>query len=126
MKASYGFFYSVSGSSKLSSETENKHMTEMCSKLQFSFKVRKVLINRPWLEVGILKYPTIGVKGLLTGSWSSGDLDATKNKGQFPLLPTALVVAKDVIIKAESFDKTLEETFLSLKNETSVKVVSGH
>ena len=123
MEASYGGLFKASGG--FSKENGSKHLTEKSKGLKINFKVRKVVINRPWLEVGILKYPTIGINGLKKGSWSSGDLDAIKNDGQFPVLPTAMIVAKDVIISAKSFDSDIQESFSKLKTNASFSVVSA-
>ena len=121
MEASYGGLFKASGG--FSKENGNKHLTEKGKNLEISFMVRKVLISRPWLEIGLLKYPTIGIKSLKAGTWSSGDLDPRKNKGQFPLLPTAMVVAKDINIHAESFDSDMEDTFAKMKTNASLSVV---
>ena len=123
LEASYGGLFKASGG--FSKENGSKHLCEKGKKLEISFMVRKVLISRPWLEIGLLKYPTIGIKGLKAGTWSSGDLDADKNTGQFPLLPTAMVVAKEVVIHAESFDSDMEDTFSKMTTNASLSVVSG-
>ena len=122
-KASYGgLFYSGSVSGGFTKKSGNTSLTQSGSKLEISFKVRKVVINRPWVEEELLHYPTIGIKGLGEGSWSSGELDDKTNKGSFPILPTAFVVAKDVKITADSYSKTAEATFKSLKSHASAKV----
>ena len=86
------------------------------------FKIRKVLIQRPWLQEEILNYPTLGIDGVPKNLWSTGDLSANKNNGIFPILPTALVVAKDVEISADSYSGTAESSFKQLTTEASVKV----
>ena len=80
--------------------------------LTITFMVRKVKINRPWLETSMFNYKTIGISGLEIESWSNGTLDSKENKGQFPLLPTAMVVAKDVCIHfgEKSFDSSSTTT----------------
>ena len=120
-EASYSFFSASSGFSK---ENRKVDMCEKGKKLEISFKVRKVLIHRPWLETAILKYPTIGIKGLKAGTWSTGELDANMNKGQFPILPTAMIVAKDVLISSSKFDSKITECFDALKTNSSLSVVS--
>lgn len=122
MKATYKGMFSVSGG--FSKENGDVQMCEKGKGLKISFAVRKVLIHRPQLQTGILKYPTIGIKGLEAGAWSSGELDAEKNKGHFPVLPTAMVIAKDVRIKADEFDSKVSETFSKLEAEASLSVVS--
>lgn len=121
--ASYGgLFYSGSASGGFDKETGNSELTSSGSNLQISFKVRKVLIHRPWLQPTMMEYPTIGIKGLKDGAWSSGELEAATNKGVFPVLPTAFVVAKDVKISADSYSSTAQESFASLSSHASVKV----
>ena len=78
-------------------------------KIQFSFKIRKVSICRPWMETNIFTYPSIAIKGKEAGSWSSGELNAKKNHGSFPLLPKEFLVAKDIQIKAQDGDKTFKD-----------------
>ena len=80
-----------------------------------------MLIQRPWLETLLLNYPTIGIKGLDIASWSTGQLEAAENKGQFPLLPTAFIVAKDVTISAGSYSKTVETSFEKMKTHAGFK-----
>lgn len=122
-KASYGgLFYSGSASGSFSKSHGNSSLAKEGSDLKIAFKVRKVLIQRPWLEPNLLHYPTIGIKGLSDSAWSSGELDSKTNKGSFPLLPTAMVVAKDVVISASSFSTTVKESFDKMKSQASFKV----
>ena len=117
-----GLFYSGSASGGFEKESGNSELTTKGSNLVISFKVRKVLIHRPWLEPTILQYPTLGIKGLKSGSWSSGELNAASNKGQFPLLPTAFICAKDVTISASSYSESAEKAFSDESSHASVKV----
>ena len=72
VSASYGgLFYSGSASGGFDKQTGNSELTQKGSNLVIKFKVRKVLIHRPWLEPIILQYPTLGIKGLKSASWSS-------------------------------------------------------
>ena len=107
-----GLFYSKNTPGEVDG---NSSLTEDGSDLKVSFKIRKVLINRPWLDPTILHYQTLGIMGLPPGSWSSGQLNSKTNKGSFPLLPTAMVVAKDIEISVKSFSETVEAKL----NETS-------
>lgn len=111
-----GLFYSKSTSGEVD---ENSSLTENGADLKVSFKIRKVLIHRPWLDPTILHYQTLGIMGLPPGSWSSGQLNSKTNKGSFPLLPTAMVVAKDIEISAKSFSETVEVKLIS---QESLKV----
>ena len=103
-----------------STETESKDTSVKAKDLAITFMVRKVKINRPWLETSMFNYKTIGISGLEAKSWSTGTLDSKQNNGQFPLLPTAMVVAKDVCIHFGdlSFDSSTKTT----KHSTSVGI----
>ena len=46
----------------------------------------------------ILELPSVGMRHVPKEGWSNGSLDPRKNKGSFPLLPIAMVVAKDITI----------------------------
>ena len=70
----------------------NKH-----SDVKISFKVRAVQINRPWLDLSVLKNKNYTIYGEDPGSWSTGELDAD-NKGSFSLLSTQMIVAKDITV----------------------------
>ena len=123
MDVSYGgLFYSGSASGGFDKKSGNTSLTQKGSNLSISFKVRKVLIQRPWLQEEILNYPTLGINGLPESKWSTGDLSFTKNDGIFPILPTAFVVAKDVVITAESYSDTAVSSFKQLATQASVKV----
>ena len=105
-------------------EKGTKSLTKEGSNLKISFKIRKVSIRRPWFETAILQYPTIGIKGMPAGKWSTGELDPSKNKGDFPLLPTDMVLAKDIEIHADSFTETAEEKFSKLTTKAGANAVS--
>lgn len=116
-----GLFYSGSVGGGFSKKDGNSSLTQEGSDLKISFKVRKVIIQRPWLEPSVLRYSTLGIRGLDKGSWSTGQL-GTSNTGSFPLLPTACVVAKDVVIQANSFSDTFEKQFSEQSEHVSTKV----
>ena len=66
---------------------------------EISFKLRLVLIERPWLEPLLFQFGKyIEVQGLEGGWFSSGSF--TENGGSFPLLPIGFLVVADVTIKA--------------------------
>lgn len=117
-----GLFHSGSGGGGFGIQAGSSKLTQEGSKLKISFKLRKVLIHRPWFEPTILKYPTLGIKSLKSGTWSTGELNVTSNKGQFPLLPTAFVCAKDVTISADSYSEAAEKSFVEQSSNVSLKV----
>ena len=84
-----------------------KAFTSESTNLKFSFKIRKVAIDCPWIDMDIIQYSNIGIRGLKACSWSIGELHIKKNKGIFPLLPTHFVVAKDIEISAQLGDMKL-------------------
>ena len=55
------------------------------------------------------------------GKWSNGSLKPD-NKGCFPLLPTACIVAKDVVISAASFSESFEKSMTESSTHASAKV----
>ena len=118
--ASYGGLVSVSGG--YDQEDGTSKLATKGSKLVISFKVRKVIIQRQWMDPAILHYPIVGIKGLESGSWSTGELDSKSNKGSFPLLPTAMIVAKDVVIQSDAFSSSVKSIFSDKSANVSAKV----
>ena len=110
---------SVSGG--YSQDDGSSSLTGEESDLKISFKVRKVTIQRPWMDPAILQYPIIGIKGVESGAWSSGQLDES-NKGSFPLLPTAMIIAKDVVVSSTKFSESLKKSFSDKSISASLKV----
>ena len=92
--------------------------------LVFSFEVKKVAINRPWMDTNLFQYTNVGIKGLKAGSWSSGELDAEKNNGSFPLLPTHFLVAKNIRISAHEDDEKLRDIFNSVDEAAEDEVTN--
>ena len=84
-------------------------LTEEGSDLKITFKVRKVNIERPWLNPDILKHSNLGIKSFKRGEWSTGSLDPKENPGTFPLLPTACIVVKNIKVSAVAFSANFEE-----------------
>lgn len=121
--ASYGgLFYHGGGSGGFDRKAGNSSLTKKGSNFSLTFKVRKVIINRSWMDPSLLLYTTIGIKGIPVGAWSSGELSATQNHGTFPLVPTAYVVAKDVTLKAESYSDYAEQSFKDMSAHAAFKV----
>ena len=119
-EGSYGGLVSVGGG--YSHEEGNSSLAVSGSNLEISFKIRKVTIQRPWMDPAVLHYPIVGIKGLPSGAWSSGELDGKTNKGSFPPIPTAMIVAKDVVIKSDKFAESLKDSFSETSAHASVKV----
>ena len=120
VEAGYG---PVTVGAEVGHETREKHASMMCKGMTITFQIRKVLIHRPWMEIGILQNPTLGIAGLEAGAWSTGKLEPN-NTGQFPLLPTAMIVAKNVIIKFDESSSESNETMKRMKTSVSVSNIT--
>ena len=96
--------------------------TSKNSDLTISFSVRKVNVNRPWLDRTILEYPTLGIRELPKYEWSNGSLNPKTNKGTFPLLPTAFIVAKDVTISNFQMSTAQSSDYKKTKTDASMGV----
>ena len=120
-----GLFYIGNASGGFVKRSGNNLLTATQSQINISFKIRKVFINRPWLTPAILNYPTLGIQGQKAGSWSSGVLDNT-NKGIFPLLPTAFVVAKDITLSSNMYSDAAEEALSKISTHSYVRVSGSY
>ena len=70
-------------------------VTDEHSDVKISLKVRTVQISRPWFDPSVLSNINYTINGEKEGSWSTGELSAD-NDGWFPLLPTQMIVARDI------------------------------
>ena len=104
-KVSYVFFSFGS-----SGEKTVKTTTEDTKGLRISFKVKTVDIRRPWMDTSLLDYDCITLASAHTGQWSDGEL-LPSNKGSFPLLPTAMVLATDITVTATQFSSRTKDVF---------------
>ena len=120
VSGSYGGLVSASGGFTKSDMSSS--LSQSGKELTISFKVRKVIIQRPWMDPFLLQYPILGIKGLEAGAWSDGKIDSEVNKGAFPLLPTAMIVGKDIVISSEAFQDSTLVTQSGLETDASVKV----
>lgn len=59
------------------------------------FKVARVDILRDWFNGGLLDYPNVYIRDVPKNGICSGSLTGSKS-GSFPLLPTALIIAKEI------------------------------
>ena len=107
---------------EMSRDDQNISLAEEAEEFKISFKVHKVLIQRPWMDPAILHYQSLGIMGLEPGTWSTGERNFETNNGSFPLLPKAMVVAKDVEITAKSFSKDVEDQLHKASSNASMKV----
>ena len=79
-------------------------------------------INRPWLDLTIIEYPVIGMREVPKLNWSNGSLDPETNKGTFPLLPTAMIVAKDIVISNFEMSEEQRDQYKSAQTDPSASV----
>ena len=87
--------------------------------MKISFNVRSVQINRPWLDLSTLKIENYTISGYGPGAWSTGELSSS-NQGSFPLLSTQVIVAKDIKVTADKFNREVSDAMKSF--DTSAKV----
>jgi len=116
VSGSYGFFSFGASGSKTTDKTIN---TDAARDVNVSFKVRAVQIHRPWLDLAILKVRNFYIPGQASNSWSTGDL-SNENKGSFPLLPTQIIVAKDIKVTASKFNQEVSESLKSFDAKARV------
>lgn len=101
---------------------EKKISTKDSRGVKISFKVRSVQIHRPWVDPTALKIQKWVVPGLTPGAWSTGVLDKS-NTGLFPLLPTQLIVAKDIKVTADKFSQEVTDSLTKFDAEIGVGIV---
>lgn len=117
-KGSYGLFHAkvgVSGESK----DERSHM--QAENLTLKAELIAVNIRRPWFNPLLLGMKDWWVNGYDAGKFSNGD--AASPQGQFPLIPTGFVVARNVSISADFSEE--DKSFISNTVNTSVEAGWG-
>lgn len=82
------------------------------------FKVARVDILRNWLNGGLIDYPNVYVRGMPVNSICAGTLEDGQNCS-FPLLPTALIVAKEINVY-NNFSAS-ERNYVNKSSEWSAK-----
>ena len=97
--ASWGAgLWSVGGSFASSEGSVQSHMD--ANTVEISAKLKTVRIMRPWLNAILFTMKGWWLKGATVNGISNGQLKGNENS-VLPLLPTAIVVASDVTIKAD-------------------------
>jgi hypothetical protein len=81
--------------------------------LRISFRFQRVQIIRPWLQSMLLRLGSWSQPGQKRNAYSTGSVE--DNTGSFPLLPVAMLVARDVEITAawSGDDQALLETSIA-------------
>ena len=93
--------------------------------VKIHLKVSSVQINRPWIDLSALKIQDWGIPGIRPGAWSTGVIDSSNN-GSFPLLPTQMIVAKDITITASNFSKEIVNTLKSFNPSVETAELVSH
>ena len=92
------------------------------SDVRISFEVRSVQINRPWVDLSALELQNWKIPGLATGSWSTGVLDSS-NKGLFAILPTEMIVVRNVTVAATKFSEEIVDTLSTFNKSAETGVL---
>jgi hypothetical protein len=93
----FGLF-SIGGSGGRSWSNHSLHQDT--SKMNISFQFARVDIRRPWLKENLLTTTGWSVEGRGKNGYSTGAADQS-NRGVFPLLPVAFIVARNIRVTAE-------------------------
>lgn len=80
------------------------------------FKVARVDILRDWFNGGLLDYPNVYIRGVAKNGICSGSLSSDADCS-FPLLPTALIIAKEINVY-NNFSEA-EQNFINESKEWS-------
>ncbi|MFO0580231.1 MAG: hypothetical protein U1A78_40180 [Polyangia bacterium] len=86
------------GSVRQSAWTE-RALSLRTKNLGVSFGFQRVQISRPWLQSMLLGLGSWSQPGQKRNTYSTGSAD--ENPGSFPLLPVAMIVARDITITAD-------------------------
>ena len=104
---------------------EKKVETGDSRDVKISFKVRSVQIDRPWLDLSVLKMQNYKIPGEGPGSWSSGELESS-NTGSCPLITTQMIVAKDIKITASKFSQEIIDTMRNIDGSVNVGLIVSY
>lgn len=103
-----------------SRDPKSQKLLEMNTAIeQIKFKYCMVAIQRPWLDFQLFNIPGWKIQGLSRAYYSTGTL--TNNNGVLPLLPTGIIIGRDIQITAQwsEADRRIIE-----KAETGSQMVS--
>ena len=110
-------FWSVSSNSKYKDTVERLNQQSTACTTTLRMKIARVQIYRDWLNTSLMSYKTSWIPGLSAGQISNGTLQNTQGLSM-PVLPTELVLAKDVEVYCNFSDE--ERRFLQdSKDETA-------
>jgi hypothetical protein len=86
-----------------------------------TFKFTRVNLIRPWLLLSLLKLSGWQVRGMSPGDLSNGRKE--NNYGQFALLPTAMIVVRDLSITSLGTNASTSDSY-QLLNATGLQVLA--
>ena len=111
-----GFWFFTSGGNQesmnysLSKDLETVTSTD---KLAISLELAEVAVNRDWLDTSFFSFSDVYIDGQKQGYITKGSLSAAGAAGcQMPLIPTSLILAKDVKI----YDDFNENVYKFIEN----------
>jgi hypothetical protein len=109
---------STSSSANATSSTQSLSSS---SNVNIQFEVAKVKISRPWLDTSLLRYSPIAITGLRSGTWASQLLSQSD---LFPLLPSSMVIARNIKVTSSSFASSTASAFQSAADPSSGTTVT--
>jgi hypothetical protein len=74
-------------------------LSAQTKRIRIRFKYARVGVRRPWLDASLFSLANWSMAGRTRHQLSTGSL--SRNEGLFPLLPTALIVARDLELSGE-------------------------
>lgn len=118
----YGLWH-ASASGGYHDRTEQINKSSTVDKLGMSFQIARVELNRDWFTSSLITYPGITVAGRKAGSLCAGSLSKA-GSCDFPFLPTAVVVARNINIYNEFSSE--EENFFKESKSWSASAQVGY
>lgn len=118
----YGLWH-ASASGGYHDRTERLNKSSSVDKLGMSFQIARVELSRDWFTSSLITYPGTTVAGRKAGSLCAGSL-AKAADCDFPFLPTAVVVARNINIYNEFSSE--EENFFNEAKSWSASAQVGY
>jgi hypothetical protein len=109
--------WSVAGGAQHTSQSF--HSDADAESISVSYDFALITIRRPWLTNFLFDLPGWKTQIAPKGGWSSGSRQGQQGK-MFPLLPTAFIAVKDVVIKANFSHAELDQASSSTSASGSV------
>jgi hypothetical protein len=92
------------------------------SKMKIAFRYLRVELRRPWLDVGLLGLNGVYMEGIRRGGYSDGKRDSVAEQLQLPLVPTSMILARDVRISVNWDRRDLDNFVLGIKAGGNVTI----